>query len=85
VYLDYNQQTPFAENGKIITGVYSKKIVIQYIMDLDKNIYDSQEKVRKEEAARLKREEEVNRKYMEEEKYYQAQYKIYQAQEEKKS
>jgi hypothetical protein len=77
VYLDYNQQTPFAENGKIITGVYSKKIVMPFIMDIDKNIYDSQERQRKEEEANRKRNEENNRKY-------EAQRKIEEAQENKR-
>ncbi len=78
VYLDYNQQTPFAENGKIIAGVYSKKIIIPFIMDIDKNIYDSQEKQRKEEEANRKRNEEYSRKY-------EAQRKIEEAQENKRS
>ena len=77
VYLDYNQQFPFAENGKIIAGVYSKKIIMPFIMDIDKNIYDSQEKDRKEFEARRKKEEEEDRKR-------EAQNKIEQAKEEKR-
>jgi hypothetical protein len=74
VYLDYNQQTPFAENGKIITGVYSKKIVMPFIMDIDKNIYDTQEKQRKEEEARRKKDEEEDRKREAQDKIEQAKY-----------
>jgi len=74
VYLDYNQQTPFAESGKIIAGVYSKKISMPFIMDVDKNIYDSQEKQRKEEEARRKKDEEEDRKREAQRKIEQAKY-----------
>ena len=43
VYLDYNKQFPFAENGKVIAEVYSKKIAIQYVMDRDKIEYYKEE------------------------------------------
>jgi hypothetical protein len=61
VYLDYNQQIPFVQNGKVLAGVYSKKIVMPFIMDVDKNIYDSQEKERKrleDEQKQLQKERE---------------------------
>ena len=58
VYLDYNGQFPFAENGKIIAGVYSKKIVMPYVMDVDKNIYEEAESERK----RYKKQEEDEQK-----------------------
>jgi hypothetical protein len=74
VYLDYNKQLPFAENGKVLAGVYSKKIVMPFIMDIDKNIYDSQEKDRKEEAARRKIEEEEDRKREAQRKIEEAKY-----------
>ena len=74
VYLDYNQQFPFAENGKVLDGVYSKKITMPFIMDIDKNIYDSQEKQRKEEEARRKKDEEEDRKREAQRKIEQAKY-----------
>jgi uncharacterized protein involved in exopolysaccharide biosynthesis len=74
VYLDYNKQFPFAENAKVLAGVYSKKIARPFIMDVDKNIYDSQEKDRKEEVARRKIEEEEDRKREAQSKIEEAKY-----------
>ena len=63
VYLDYNKQFPFVENGKVLVGVYSKKIAIQFIKDRDKIEYEREEAERK----RIQRDEELLQKERENE------------------